>query len=325
MLLITGGAGYVGSHFIHEQLRRAKQELVVVDNLSEGRREALRHPDTRLVECNVGDGDALDNVFEEYDIDVVVHFAANAYVGESQEKPFKYFQNNVNQSINLFQAMERHGVRKIVFSSTCATYGVPEYLPIDEKHPQHPVNVYGTTKLMVEHVLRSLADTRQWSFVALRYFNAAGAAVDGTIGECHDPETHLIPLVLQAASGKNVDLMVNGDDYDTRDGTCIRDYVHVTDLAAAHCAAVEMLRNERVADYINLGTEHGASIKEVIGASCGITGKDIPFKVAPRRPGDPPMLVAKAAKAAKVLGWQAQHDLNSIITTAWNWEKNRAF
>jgi UDP-glucose 4-epimerase len=324
MLLVTGGAGYVGSQFVCDAVGRSTDAVVVVDNLSEGHREALPQGAVKLVECSIGDQDALDKVFAEHDIDVVVHFAANAYVGESQEKPFKYFQNNVVQSIKLFECMERHAVRKIVFSSSCATYGVPDYVPIDEDHPQRPVNVYGTTKLIVEQVLQSLAEAKNWSSVSLRYFNAAGDASNGRFGESHDPETHLIPLVLQAAAGKNKDLRVFGDDYDTADGTCIRDYIHVSDLSAAHLSAVDLVRSETVCEHINLGTGRGASVLDVIKLAREITGRDITYKVFGRRPGDPPALVASADKAARLLGWQPQHDLKDIISTAWDWERRRS-
>jgi len=315
MLLITGGAGYVGSHFLHEYLRRGNSGCVVLDNLSEGHQEALAQKGTEFVEGQIGDQALLDRLFKQHKIDAVVHFAANAYVGESQEVPFKYLQNNVVQSINLFEAMDRNGVRKIVFSSTCASYGVPEYVPIDEKHPQRPVNVYGNTKLMVEKVLHSLAATRGWSFAALRYFNAAGAADDGTLGESHDPETHLIPLVLKVASGELPHVNIHGDDYETPDGTCIRDYIHVTDLARAHCQALDLLKEKPkgTSERINLGTEHGASVKEVISVCEAVTGKKITVVVGPRRSGDPARLVANAAQAEKVLGWKPQYDLKVIL------------
>ncbi|MGH9551206.1 MAG: UDP-glucose 4-epimerase GalE [Terriglobales bacterium] len=325
MLLVTGGAGYVGSHFLHSYRRRGGGEIVVLDNLCEGHEKAIAGDKVHLVQASIGDQAALDKLFQEYKIDTVVHFAACAYVGESQEVPFKYLQNNVCQTINLFEAMERHGVRKVVFSSTCSTYGIPEYVPIDEKHPQRPVNVYGNTKLIVERILHSLAETKKWSYVALRYFNAAGAAEDGTIGESHDPETHLIPLILKAAKGDNQFVSIHGDDYDTRDGTCIRDYIHVTDLGDAHCQAVELLGVERATECINLGTEHGASVKEVINVCSEIAGSEIPVRIGPRRSGDPAVLVADASRAGAVLKWQPKYDLKSIVQTAWNWEQHRRY
>jgi UDP-glucose-4-epimerase GalE len=325
MILVTGGAGSVGSHFIHEYIRTSDAECIVVDNLCEGHIEALPSKKARLITGSIGDRRAMDEVFEQHKIEAVVHFAASAYVGESQEDPFKYFQNNVVQSIGLFETMERHGVRKLVFSSTCATYGTPQYVPIDEKHPQHPINVYGNTKLIVEKVLHALGETKAWSFAALRYFNAAGAADDGTIGECHNPETHLLPLVLKAAKRELPHLGIHGDDYETPDGTCIRDYIHVTDLATAHIQALQLLQSGPATECINLGTEHGASVKEVIGLASEVTGVDIPVKVNARRSGDPPRLVANAAKAKQMLGWQPKYDLRKIVESAWAWEQSRRF
>jgi UDP-glucose 4-epimerase len=324
MILVTGGAGYVGSHFLHQYSKSKQSGVVVVDNLCEGHRQALPE-NCQFVECGIGDQKALDKIFSENKIDAVVHFAANAYVGESQEDPFKYLHNNVVQTINLFEAMERHGVRKLVFSSTCATYGVPDYVPLDEGHPQRPVSVYGNTKVIVEKIMQSLAETKQWSFVALRYFNAAGASDDGTIGENHDPETHLIPLALKAALGTIVHLNVLGDDYPTKDGTCIRDYIHVNDLASAHQQALDLLNSKQSAEFINLGTEHGMSVKEVIDVCAAVTGKKIPIRIAPRRSGDPPVLVANAEKARKLLGWQPRYDLQKIVESAWKWEQNRRY
>jgi len=326
MLLVTGGAGYVGSHFLHQYIRHDQSGCVVIDNLSEGHSQALEQAGVQYVNGDIGDQSALDRLFERHKIDAVVHFAASAYVGESQSLPFKYLQNNIVQSINLFEAMDRHGVRKIVFSSTCATYGIPDYVPIDEQHIQRPVNVYGNTKLIVEKILQSLGETRGWSFIALRYFNAAGAADDGSIGESHDPETHLIPLVLKVASGVLPHVNINGDDYDTADGTCIRDYIHVSDLARAHCQALDLLRSQpNTRQCINLGTEQGASVKEVIAVCEAVTGKKITTVIGPRRSGDPARLVANAAMAEKLLGWKPQHDLKSILETAWQWEQNRRY
>jgi UDP-glucose-4-epimerase GalE len=326
MILVTGGAGYVGSHFVREYSRRkGGSELLVIDNLCEGHEKAITSAGVRLVNCSIGDQETLSRIFSEHKIDSVVHFAANAYVGESQENPFKYLHNNVVQSINLFEAMERHHVRRIVFSSTCATYGAPEYVPLDEKHPQRPVNVYGNTKLMIEQILHSLADAKSWSFVALRYFNAAGADQDGDIGESHDPEPHIIPRALKAGLGQLTHVDILGDDYDTRDGTCIRDYIHVTDLAAAHISALELLETKQIRECINLGTEYGASVKEVVNICGEVTGRAIPSRVAPRRSGDPPVLVANSTKAKTVLGWQPKYDLRQIVETAWKWEQNRRY
>jgi UDP-glucose 4-epimerase len=321
MILVTGGAGYVGSHFVKTYLERHPDvSLVVVDNLSEGHRKALDFSDRiHFFQEDIGDADAMGRLFKWFPIEAVVHFAANAYVGESQVNPGKYFHNNVANSISLFRAMDDAGVKRLVFSSTCATYGVPQQVPIYESHPQNPINVYGLTKLMMEMTMRAYAETRGWSFVALRYFNAAGADPGGTIGEHHEPETHLIPLVLQA-------IEVYGTDYDTPDGTCIRDYIHVNDLATAHIQALNLMVGEKqVAEAINLGTTHGASVTEVIDVCRKVTGQDIPVQHGPRRPGDPPVLVANADKAKARLGWQPKSDLRHIIETAWQWEQNRRF
>ncbi|HEY9712968.1 MAG TPA: UDP-glucose 4-epimerase GalE, partial [Chroococcales cyanobacterium] len=265
MILTTGGAGYVGSQFLRTYLaRNPGKDLVVVDDLSEGHEQSLPGERVHFVRQCIGDVEAMKQVFAKFGVEAVVHFAASAYVGESQTHPFKYYQNNVINSINLFKAMEESNIRKLVFSSTCATYGDPKYLPLDEEHPQNPVNVYGTTKLIVEKILKNLHETLGWSYAALRYFNASGADESGLIGEKHDPETHLIPLILQVAAGRRDHVKIFGDDYDTRDGTCIRDYVHVIDLAEAHLAALELVSREKVGMAANLGTAHGASILEVL-------------------------------------------------------------
>ncbi len=327
MILITGGAGYVGSHFLNRLLNSdTKYDVIVLDNLSEGHREALSYfGKIKFVAADTGDVQALTNVFENNKIDAVVHFAANAYVGESQYKPFKYFNNNVVNSIRLFECMEEHGVKKIVFSSSCATYGRINYNPVDEMHPQKPVNTYGLTKLIIEQILNSLASTSGWSYVALRYFNAAGADEKGLIGESHEPETHLIPRILQAAIGKIDAVEVHGDDYETEDGSCVRDYVHVFDLADAHLAALDLVINKNVAEAVNLGTAVGASVKEVIEKCQAVTGREIPVKMGPRRFGDPPTLVANFEKAHKLLSWQPRHSLDDIINSAWQWEQNRRY
>ncbi len=323
MLLVTGGAGYIGSHFVKTYLDTHPQaQVVVVDDLSEGHREALAFSDRiRFIQEDIGNVEGMIQVLQSQGIEAIVHFAASCYVGESQTNPTKYFQNNVVKTLNLFKAMDQAGVKRIVFSSTCATYGNPVRMPLDETHPQNPINIYGLTKLMIEQALRGYCETLGWSAFALRYFNAAGADESGLIGELHDPETHLIPLVLRAAQGKSKAIDIYGEDYDTPDGTCIRDYIHVTDLAHAHIKALEKLQASTGFDAINLGTTHGASVKEII-AICGeVTGKPIPVNVAGRRPGDPPRLVANADKALNVLGWKTQFDLRTIIRTAWAWEE----
>jgi len=326
MILVTGAAGYIGSHFLRYFMSKSSQPVLAVDNLSTGHKEAL--PKSKQVifkEADIGDFDLMKNLLMENQVKSVVHFAASCYVGESEQNPFKYYNNNLLQSTRLLEAMDAAGTRKIVFSSSCATYGLPQSMPITETHQQAPINTYGQTKLMVEHILHTLKRTRGFSFVALRYFNAAGADESGEIGESHDPETHLIPNVLRALTGKLDCLEIYGDDYETRDGTCIRDYIHVNDLASAHCAALNLMEEKECGLGINLGTSHGASVKEIIELCTEISGKRPPSKVHPRRPGDPPVLVADYAKAKELLAWSPSYDLTSIIKTAWNWEQNRRY
>jgi len=321
VLLVTGGAGYIGSQLV----KRLKTPVVVVDSLVEGHRESLS-PDIPLIQANVGDLEAMRALFLQYPITAVIHFAAFCYVGESQEKPQKYFHNNVINTLRLLEAMEEAQVRRIVFSSTCATYGHPQSIPITEAHPQLPINIYGLTKHLVEQALHGYAQTRGWSVACLRYFNASGADESGDIGESHSPETHLIPLILQTALGKRPAISIYGTDYDTPDGTCIRDYIHVADLADAHLKALDYLQGkEGIWDAFNLGTTHGASVKEVIDLCRQVTGHPIPVEEAPRRPGDPAMLVAQADKAHAILGWEPQFDLRRTIETAWQWEQNRRY
>ncbi len=328
-VLVTGAAGYIGSHFVRRLLKmRPDVSVIAVDNLSEGHVKSLE-PGQRLefIELDLASKQLGAKLFERQTIDAVVHFAANAYVGESQENPFKYFDNNVAGSINLFRAMEEANVTRIVFSSSCATYGNPLYQPLDEKHPQAPVSVYGTTKLMIEHALRALNGAKGLSFYSLRYFNASGADESGEIGESHDPETHLIPLALQVAQGKREQLSVFGDDYDTPDGTCIRDYIHVNDLADAHIAALDRLdqgSGSRSAN-INLGTSVGASVKEVIEVCQEVTGKKVAAQMCPRRSGDATRLTADYSLAKAELGWEPKYTLKQIVETAWKWEENRRY
>ena len=326
MILVTGGAGYVGSHFLHAYLTaNPGAPVVVVDNLSEGHRQALVHDQIHLVKENIGNKEAMTEIFQRYPVKAVVHFAASAYVGESQLNPFKYFRNNVIESLNLFEVMEKSGVRKIVFSSTCATYGIPQYIPLNENHPQQPVNVYGTTKYMLEQALRALHASCGWSYASMRYFNASGADENGQIGESHNPETHLIPLVLKTATGELPYLLINGDDYDTPDGTCIRDYVHVTDLARAHIQALHMLDNQHACESVNIGSTRGASVKEIVSVCEQITGKSIPCRIGPRREGDAPALLADGKRAEDIFGWTPFHDLQSIVRSAWRWEQQRRY
>lgn len=327
MILVTGGAGYVGSHFIRRYLTfNPGSSIVLVDDLCEGHQEAFGDLSNLVFEReNVGNYLGMKGLFSKYEIDAVVHFAASAYVGESQENPNKYFRNNVINTLNLFAAMEEANVGKIVFSSTCATYGNPQYLPIDEKHPQNPINIYGLTKLIVEKALAGYASACDWTYVALRYFNASGADDSGLIGESHDPETHLIPLALKAALGQSEFVEIYGNDYDTPDGTAIRDYIHVTDLADGHLKALDLLKSQEGGEVINLGTTYGASVQEVINVCEEVTGSRIPQRVVPRRPGDPPRLVANADKAALRLNWKPKYDLKRIVETSWHWEQHRRF
>ncbi|MDZ4835368.1 MAG: UDP-glucose 4-epimerase GalE [Candidatus Melainabacteria bacterium] len=324
-ILVTGAAGYIGSHFVRRFLNaKSAGQVIAVDNLSVGHRESL--PDTERIhffENDIGDLEFARSLFRKHDISAVVHFAASAYVGESQEQPFKYFDNNVIGAINLFKAMDEAGVKKIVFSSSCATYGNPNYCPIDEDHPQKPVSVYGNTKYIAEKAIQALATTG-WSYVSLRYFNASGCDDSGEIGESHDPETHLIPLALQTALKKREVLSIFGDDYETEDGTCVRDYVHVNDIADAHLLAFDKLESGAKTE-INLGSSVGASVKQVIDLCKEVSGRDIPVKVCPRRAGDAVALFADHKRATEVIGWTPKYDLRSIIETAWNWESNRKY
>jgi UDP-glucose 4-epimerase len=320
-ILVTGGAGYVGSHCV-KGLCENGHDVVVLDNLSEGHRAAVHHK-ARFIEGDLADKSLLADAFSNQQFDAVMHFAASAYVGVSVLEPLKYYRNNAANTLTLLEAMHDAGVKRLVFSSTCATYGVPERVPITEDNPQNPINPYGRTKLAVEWMLQDSA--RAWGLgaCALRYFNASGAAADGSIGEDHDPETHLIPLVLFAAVGKQPNIKVFGTDYPTPDGTCIRDYIHVDDLAAAHRLAIEAIQPGDFTAY-NLGTGRGYSVREVIDAAQRVTGKKIPVVESERRAGDPPALVADASKVDAALGWKAHWtDIEDIVRSAWTWsEKN---
>jgi UDP-glucose 4-epimerase len=327
MILVTGGAGYIGSHFSKRYLDTFPgEEIVTVDNLSEGHRLAVScSPRIHFEMADIGNTEAMVDIFKRHQVRTVIHFAASCYVGESQQQPAKYFQNNCIHTLNMFRAMEVCGIKEIVFSSTCATYGNPVYLPLDEAHPQQPINVYGSTKLMTEQALRAYSLAQDWSYVALRYFNASGADESGLIGEHHEPETHLIPLVLQTAQGQREAIQIYGDDYETRDGTCIRDYIHVNDLANAHIKAIDFLRKHGGGEAFNLGTTTGSSVLEVIQACEQVTGREIKRQVSPRRPGDPPVLVANADKAERLLGWKTEYDLPHIVESAWRWEQSPRF
>ncbi len=320
-VLVVGGAGYIGSHCVR-QLIAAGHRPVVLDNLVYGHRGAVP-PTVALHEANLGDEAAVEQILRAEGIDVVMHFAAYCYVGESVTNPLKYYFNNVDATLHLLRAMLTAGVKKFVFSSTCATFGVPATLPIHENLPQAPINPYGQTKLDVENLLKSLAVAHGLSFAAFRYFNAAGAAEDGSIGEDHDPETHLIPVTIDVATGKRTHIDLFGTDYPTPDGTCLRDYVHVDDLSRAHIAVFPQLEKPATQLFYNLGTGHPTSNREVIRAVEKITGKKVNVVESPRRPGDPPALYADSTKAQRELGWQVKFpDIESIVATAWKWHQS---
>ncbi|HEX3149160.1 MAG TPA: UDP-glucose 4-epimerase GalE [Gemmataceae bacterium] len=317
-ILVTGGAGYIGSHTVRALLARG-HDVHVFDNLVFGHRAAV--PADRMIVGDLRDADVLDHALLIHRIEAVVHFAAFAFVGESVADPAKYYRNNVVNSLTLLERMRRHGINRLVFSSTCATYGTPEAMPITEETPQRPINPYGRTKLIVEGAMADYAAAYGWACMALRYFNASGAAADGSIGEDHDPETHLIPLVIQAAMKKRPHIEVFGTDYPTPDGTCIRDYIHVDDLADAHALALEKAVAGSFSAY-NLGTGRGYSVREVIHAVEKVTGLPVPVKLGARRPGDPPELVAHPAKAMKELGWKPRYvELEDVVRTGWEWHR----
>lgn len=320
-ILVTGGAGYIGSHTVAELLERG-EDVVVVDNLQQGHREAVLGG--RLYVGDLRDAAFMDTVFKENDIDAVIHFAANSLVGESMHNPAKYYHNNVYGTLCLLEKMNEYGVKSIVFSSTAATYGEPENVPILETDRTLPTNAYGETKLAMEKMMRWFDSAHGIKYVSLRYFNAAGAHASGRIGEDHSPESHLVPLVLQVALGKRAHISVFGDDYATEDGTCIRDYIHVSDLAAAHALAVKKLREGGESAIYNLGNGKGFSVKEVIDISRRVTGHPIPAVVESRRAGDPAVLIASSERARSELGWQPQfEDLERIIASAWTWHQSR--
>lgn len=317
-ILVAGGAGYIGSHMVKDLIEHG-EDVVVADNLSTGHRDAI-NPKAKFYEGDIRDRKFLDKIFDNEDITAVVHFAAFSIVPESMSKPLKYFDNNTGGMITLLEAMRDHDIKYIVFSSTAATYGVPEHMPIKETDPQNPINPYGLSKLMMEKMMAWADKAYGIKFVALRYFNVAGAAPDGTIGEDHGPETHLVPIILQVAQGKRKELSIFGDDYDTPDGTNVRDYVHVMDLADAHILAIKYLEAGNKSNAFNLGSSTGFSNKQMLEAAREVTGKPIPAKMAPRRPGDPDSLVAASEKARTILGWDPKYDdVHDIIATAWKW------
>jgi UDP-glucose 4-epimerase len=317
-ILVTGAAGYIGS-VVAEDLRANGGEVVILDNLSRGHRPAIA-PEIKFYEGDIGDQDLVRRICTENRIEAAMHFSAFAFVGESVEKPNIYYQNNTVQTMHFLDELLRNGVNKFVFSSTCATYGEPQYVPIDEQHPQHPANPYGWSKLFCEQIMKDYDAAYGLKFVALRYFNASGATE--THGEHHEPENHLIPLILEAAAGRRPHISVFGDDYDTPDGTAIRDYIHVLDLSQAHLLAVKHLQNGGESEFINLGNGTGFSVLEVIEAARKVTGKPIEAVVARRRAGDPSRLIADSRKARELLGWKPQFaDLETIIESAWNWHQ----
>ena len=318
-ILITGGAGYIGSH-TNKLLHSQGHQTVVIDNLSTGHKEFLKWGE--FVHGDIGDSDVLDQIFTRYPIHTVLHFSASAYVGESVTNPELYYYNNVVKTVNLLRAMRKHEVRQIIFSSSCASYGNPQHLPMTEEHPQSPINPYGWTKFMVERILSDFHSAYGLSHVSLRYFNAAGADPEGELGEWHDPETHLIPLAIEVATGKRGHLGIFGTDFGTADGSCIRDYIHVADLAQAHVSAMNYLDGGGESAAFNLGNGCGYSVKEVIDVVKKITGHPIPTHEMERRPGDPAILVGHASKANKILGWAPKYPtLAQIVASAWEWNR----
>jgi len=319
-VLVCGGAGYIGSHMVTYLLEN-KHNVVILDSLETGHKESLLGG--KLYIGNLKDTAILNKVFTENKIDAVIDFAAYSLVGESVENPLKYFDNNIGSTVNLLTAMKNNNVKYIVFSSTAATYGEPESIPILEEDKTFPTNPYGESKLAVEKILKWCDKAYGIKYTALRYFNACGAHVNGKIGEDHRPESHLIPIILQVALGKREKIMIFGDDYDTKDGSCVRDYVHVSDLASAHLLALQRLQGGGDSKIYNLGNGKGFSVKEVIDVARKVTGINIKAEIAPRRAGDPATLIASSQKAMKELGWKPKYNsLNTIIETAWEWHKN---
>lgn len=319
-ILVCGGAGYVGSHCL-EALKAAGYDCVVVDDLSRGHRAAVG--ESPLYVGNIADDALMDRVFREHHIEVVLHFAAASQVGESMKEPLLYYENNLCATVALLRSMRRHEVGRIVFSSSAAVYGEPDTVPIPEESPKAPTNTYGETKLAMERLMHWCHVAYGLEYVSLRYFNAAGASPSGIIGEDHTPETHLIPLVLQAAQGRREKVSIFGDDYPTLDGTCIRDYIHTSDLASAHLLAARRLLAGEGSGIFNLGSEHGLSVRQIIDAARKVTGRDFPVEVAPRRAGDPAVLIASNRKAREELGWVPAHsDAESILASAWAWHSS---
>ena len=330
MILVTGGAGYIGSHCVLRLLRDGK-DVVIFDSLELGHKEIVDRLSSVVapgkvvgfVKGDLKDPADIRFVFDNYDIDAVVHFAAYSQVAESMQNPQKYYRNNVYGTLNLLDAMLSANVKRIVFSSTAATYGEPEYVPIDENHPQRPINPYGNSKLMIERIMDDYDRAYGLRSVRLRYFNVVGADGSGLIGEWHDPETHLVPNILKSKIGQGKEFSMFGTDYPTRDGTCVRDYIDVTDLIDAHILALDYLEKGGRTDYFNLGTNDGSTVREVFSVCEEVVGSSIPLKECPRRPGDPATLIADNGKAKRVLGWEPKHTLRDSVTSAWDWERSR--
>lgn len=319
MILIVGGAGYIGSH-VNKLLNESGYETIILDNLSHGHKEAVQWG--TFYKGDIKDIPTIEKIFEEYDISAVMHFSSFIEVGESVQDPMKYYQNNVVNTLNLLNTMLKYNVKKFIFSSTCATYGVPQKIPLTEDHPQNPINPYGWTKLMVERILKDYDTAYGLKSIILRYFNASGADESGLIGEDHTPESHLIPLILDAAIGKRDDIKIYGTDYDTHDGTCIRDYIHVNDLADAHLKALNYLNEKNSSNEFNLGNGKGFSVKEVIEAVKKVTSIDFKVTSTDRREGDPAVLIGSAEKANQLLNWTPEYDnIDKIVESAWNWHK----
>lgn len=320
-ILVCGGAGYIGSHTVVELLEN-KYEVVVLDNLVKGHKKAIWNG-AKFYEGDLNDNNLLDRIFEEEEIEGVIHFAAYSLVGESCQEPYMYYENNLGSTLNLLKKMKEHNIKNIVFSSTAATYGEPERVPILEWDKTEPKNPYGETKLAVEKLIKWAHEAYGLNYTILRYFNVAGAHESGLIGEDHSPETHLIPIILQVASGVREKIFIYGDDYDTHDGTCIRDYIHVTDLANAHILALKKIIDGGSSDIYNLGNGNGFSVREIIEASKKVSNRSIEVEVAGRRAGDPAVLIASSEKAQKELGWKIKYtNIEDIIATAWKWHKN---
>ncbi|MBC1885588.1 UDP-glucose 4-epimerase GalE [Listeria seeligeri] len=320
-IIVLGGAGYIGSHAVAELVNRG-YNVVVVDNLKTGHKEAI-HEKAKFYQGDIRDKDFLSSVFERETVDGVIHFAASSLVGESMEEPLQYLNNNVYGTQILLEVMEQFGVKNIVFSSSAATYGEPEQVPIIESMSTNPESTYGDTKLIMEKMMKWCDKAYGMKYVALRYFNVAGAKSDGTIGEDHQPESHLVPIILQVALGQREKLAIYGDDYNTPDGTCIRDYVHVEDLIDAHIRSLEYLENGGESNIFNLGSSKGFSVQEILGAARSVTEKTIPAEVVARRAGDPGILIASSDKAKEILGWEQKYtDIKDIIATAWKWHES---